>query len=135
EEVNDYIAAGRLRLPAGVKHLTLRGTSGVVMAVLTVDFDEIRAGKNSSNPLLALFSGIHTANVEADASGSDGRGKVHVRSVSIDGTVVPNFALEIFVQKFITPKYPDVGIDSVFNLPDRIDTATVGYHKLVVTQK
>jgi hypothetical protein len=135
EEVNDYIAAGRIVLPQGVKKLKLEGRSGVVTAFLNVDFDEIRAGQNSSNPMLSLFSGQHDVRVEADASGSGRQGRVHVREVTIDGFSVPRMALEYFVSKYITPKYPNVGIDSQFQLPNRIDTATVGYHKVTVTQK
>jgi hypothetical protein len=135
EEVNDYIAAGRIVLPQGVKKLKLEGRGGVVTAFLNVDFDEIRAGQNSSNPMLSLFSGQHDVRVEADASGSGREGRVHVREVDIDGFSVPHMALEYFVSKYITPKYPNVGIDSQFQLPDKIDTATVGYHKVTVTQK
>jgi hypothetical protein len=135
EEVNDYIAAGRIVLPQGVKKLKLEGRSGVVTAFLNVDFDEIRGGQNSSNPMLSLFSGQHDVRVEADASGSGREGRVHVREVDIDGFSVPRMALEYFVSKYITPKYPNVGIDSQFQLPNKIDTATVGYHKLTVTQK
>ena len=135
EEVNDYIAAGRIVLPQGVKKLKLEGRSGVVTAFLNVDFDEIRAGQNSSNPMLSLFSGQHDVRVEADASGSGREGRVHVREVTIDGFSVPRMALEYFVSKYITPKYPNVGIDSQFQLPNKIDLATVGYHKVTVTQK
>ena len=135
EEVNDYIAAGRITLPQGVKKLRMEGRSGVVTAFLNVDFDEIRAGQNSSNPLLSVFSGQHDVRVEADASGSGREGRVHVREVTIDGFSVPRMALEYFVSKYITPKYPNVGIDSQFKLPNKIDMATVGYHKVTVTQK
>jgi hypothetical protein len=135
EETNDYIAAGRIVLPQGVKKLKLEGRSGVVTAFLNVDFDEIRAGQNSSNPMLSLFSGQHDVRVEADASGSGREGRVHVREVDIDGFSVPRMALEYFVSKYITPKYPNVGIDSQFQLPNKIDMATVGYHKVTVTQK
>ena len=135
EEINDYIAAGRIVLPQGVKKLKLEGRSGVVTAFLNVDFDEIRAGQNSSNPMLSLFSGQHDVRVEADASGSGREGRVHVREVDIDGFSVPRMALEYFVSKYITPKYPNVGIDSQFQLPNKIDMATVGYHKVTVTQK
>jgi hypothetical protein len=135
EEVNDYIAAGRIVLPQGVKKLKLEGRSGVVTAFLNVDFDEIRAGQNSSNPMLSLFSGQHDVRVEADAAGSGREGRVHVREVTIDGFSVPRMALEYFVSKYITPKYPNVGIDSQFQLPNKIDMATVGYHKVTVTQK
>jgi hypothetical protein len=135
EEVNDYIAAGRITLPQGVKKLKMEGRSGVVTAFLNVDFDEIRAGQNSSNPLLSVFSGQHDVRVEADAAGSGREGRVHVREVAIDGFSVPRMALEYFVSKYITPKYPNVGIDSQFQLPNKIDMATVGYHKVTVTQK
>jgi hypothetical protein len=69
------------------------------------------------------------------AYGKAGRGYVHVDSVSIDGIEVPQFALQLFVDKYIKPKYPNVGIDSEFALPDRIDTAVVGLHKVTLTQK
>ncbi len=59
----------------------------------------------------------------------------NVREVTIDGFNVPRVALEYFVSKYITPKYPNMGMDSQFQLPNRIDMATVGYHKLTVTQK
>jgi hypothetical protein len=135
EEVNDYVADGRVTLPHGVKKLRMEGRSGIVTAFLNVDFDQIREGQNSSNPMLSLFSGQHDVRVEADAAGSGREGRVHVREVTIDGFSVPRMALEYFVSKYITPKYPNVGIDSQFQLPDKIDVATVGYHKATITQK
>ena len=39
------------------------------------------------------------------------------------------------IEKYLHPKYPNIGLDSRFGLPDRIDTARVGTHKLTVTQK
>ena len=135
EEINDYMVSGRFKLPVGVKKVRLEGQSGVVTGQMLVDFDEIRAGQRSSNPLLSIFSGTHSVRVEADAFGSGGAGRVHVRSMSIDGVDVPRFLLEIFVSKFLKPKYPNVGLDSEFKLPNRIDVATVGYHKLTVSQK
>jgi hypothetical protein len=135
EEVNDFIASDRIILPQGVKKLRLEGRTGVVTAFLNVDFDEIRGGQKSANPMLSVFSGRHDVRVEATASGSGGQGRVSVREVTIDGFSVPRMALEFFANKYITPKYPNLGVDSEFQLPDRIDLATVGYHKLTVTQK
>lgn len=135
EEANDYLASGAVQFPVGVKKVVLQGQEGVIDAVVNVDFDEIRAGQRSSNPLLAIFSGRHDVRVIADAAGSGGQGKVHVRTVTMDGVDIPRIALEYFVQKYVTPKYPNVGLDSQFQLPARIDLATVGYHKLTVTQK
>lgn len=135
EEVNDYFAAGNVKLPQGVKKVTFQGRTGVITTFLLVDFDEIKQGQHTSNPLLSMFNGTHNVAVEGDAAASGGRGKVHVRTVAIDGIEVPRMALEYFVSKYITPKYPNLGLDSTFQLPDKIDTSTVGYHKVTVTQK
>ena len=122
-------------LPQGVKKVMLRGDAGVITAFANIDFDEIRAGQHSSNPLLTLFSGRHDVRVEAKADASNGEGHVHVRDVSLDGVEIPPVALQFFVNKYIAPKYPNIGIDSAFHLRDKVDTATVGYHKLTVTQR
>ncbi len=120
EEVNSYIASGRIQLPVGVQW---------------VDFDQLKAGRRSSNPLLGMFSGVHDVIVQAHAHGSGGQGIVNVDSVSLDGVEIPRFVLQLFVEKYLQPKYPNIGLDSRFALPDRIDTATVGRHKLTITQK
>jgi hypothetical protein len=134
-EVNAYLASGKVRFPAGVESLRLVGTSGMIAAHCRVDFDKVRAGRANTNPLLRLFSGVHDVNVEALASGSNRKGRVHVNSVAIDGIVVPRFVLQLFVDKYVTARYPGVGLDSVFALPDKIDTATVGSHKLIILQR
>jgi hypothetical protein len=135
DEVNDYLASDRVELPQGVKKVTLQGRTGVVEGFVNVDFDEIRGKQQASNPLLFLFTGRHLVRAEADASGRGGQGKVHIRNVAIDGIDVPRVALEYFVQKYITPKYPGIGLDSQFQLPNRVQTADVGYHKLTLTQR
>ncbi len=135
EEVNAYLASGQVQLPKGVNKVRLQGQSGKVDAFLTVDFDKIREGQNSANPLMGLFTGVHNVTVQSNAAGAGGQGKVHVDSVYLDGTEIPHMALEYFVEKYVTAKYPNLGMDSTFKLPDRIDTATVGYHKVTVTQK
>ena len=65
-----------------------------------------------------------------------GYGVKHVNTLfPMSGIDVPRMALQYFVNKYITSKYPNLGLDSQFPLPDKIDLATVGYHKLTVTQK
>ncbi len=134
-EVNAYLASGQVKLPKGVKSLHLAGTPGVIEADARVDFDAITAGSRTANPLMKLFSGTHQVNVNAHASGSGGQGRVHVDSAAIDGIGVPTIALQYFADHYVKPKYPNLGIDSVFKLPERIDTATVGSHQVTVTQK
>jgi hypothetical protein len=135
KEVNAYIASDNVELPVGVQSVKLVGLPGVITGTAQVDFDRVREGAHSSNPLLSIFSGVHEVVVVARAHGARKTGYVHVDSVSLDGVEVPHLLLELFVEKYLTPKYPQIGIDSQFALPNRIDTATVGLHQLAVTQK
>jgi hypothetical protein len=135
QEVNAYLASGKVRLPAGIESLRLVGSPGTITAHCRVDMDRVRAGRANSNTLLRLFSGVHDVVVEAQASGSHHQGRVRVVSVAIDGVEVPQFILELFVEKYVTPRYPGVGMDSVFALHDKIETATVGEHSLTIVQR
>jgi len=134
-EVNAYLASGNVKLPAGVKSVRFHARPGVIDATARVDFDEITASRRAANPLLALFSGLHDVHAVAKAEGSGGQGRVSIESVDLDGATVPRIAQEFFISRYVTPKYPHVGMDSTFTLPSRIDTAVIGQGALTVTQK
>jgi len=135
DELNAYFADGRLKLPAGVSKLRFQSEPGIITANTEVDFDRVRGGQSSNNPLLSIFSGVHDVQVVAHGSGSGGIARVQIESAAIDGVDVPRFALQMFVDKFIRPKYPQVGLDSQFKMPARVDVAVVGDKKLTLTQK
>ena len=135
-EVNAYVNSGAVKIPEGVHNLRLVGDEGIIVGTARADFDEIKAGRRGSmNPLLALFSGVHDIRVSSHAVGRGGTGVVDVDSVEIDGTAVPRVAIELFVDHYLKPKYPGVGMHSSFEMPARIDSATVGAHTLTVVQK
>jgi hypothetical protein len=135
QEVNAYLASGAVTMPAGVESVRLVGKPGMINGTTRVDFDKLRAGIHSSSPLLSIFSGLHDVEVVAHAYVEHSEGYVQVESVSLDGVEVPHFVLQLFVDKYLTPRYPEIGLDSKFALPDRIDTATVGEHVLTIVQK
>jgi hypothetical protein len=135
QEVNAYLADGRVKLPNGVESVHFEGQPDLIRSTARVDFDQIKAGQRSSNPLLSVFSGVHNVDVRAHARGMGHKGYVEVQSVALDGVEVPHFVLQLFVDRYLKPKYPAIGMNSEFALPDKIDTAKVGQHKLTVTQK
>jgi hypothetical protein len=134
-EINTYFSSGKAELPQGIESVKFQGVPGVITGAARVDFDQLKNGRTSLNPLLSVFSGIHDIVVVAHAHGEGGRGFVHVDSVSLDGVEIPRFVLQLFVEKYLQPRYPSLGLDSEFELPDRIDIAEVGQHILTVTQK
>ena len=135
QEVNAYVASGRVKLPAGVQSVRFQGQPNTIHGIARVDFDQLKAGRNSSNPLLSIFSGVHDVVVVAQARGVGHTGYVEVQSVSLDNVEIPRFVLQVFVQKYLQPKYPNIGMNSQFALPAKVDTATVGQGKLTITQK
>jgi len=135
DEVNAYVNSGAVHLPRGVQHVHLEGMPGVVTAELQVDFDQITQGSRSVNPLLALFSGVHEVQLATHAYGQRGVGYVHVDRVSLDNVEVPEIALEFFIDRYIKPKHPEIGLDSRFPMPDRIDTAVAGQRQVTLVQK
>ncbi len=134
-EVNAYVNSGAVHLPRGVQRVRLEGLPGVITADMRVDFDQITQGSRSMNPLLALFSGVHEVQVATHAHGQRGLGYVHVDRVAIDGVEVPQVALEFFIDRYIRPKHPEIGIDTRFQMPNRIDTAIVGQRQVTLVQK
>ena len=135
DEVNAYIQSGAINLPRGVQRVHLEGMPGVVTADARVDFDQITQGSRSMNPLLALFTGVHQVQVATHAHGEHGIGHVHVDSVFLDGVEVPQIALQFFVERYIKPRHPELGIDSRIQMPDRIDSAVVGRRQVTLVQK
>ncbi|MBV9572747.1 MAG: hypothetical protein JOY93_01745 [Acidobacteriales bacterium] len=135
QEINDYFAYGGVKLPPGVESVRFSGENGVVSAALRVDFDRLKSGRNSSNPLLSVFTGVHDLGLVSHARGAGGQGFVDVDSASLDGVELPRMLLQLFVDKYLRPRYPDLGLNSRFALPDRIDSAVVGRHTITFTQK
>ena len=135
QEINAYFASGNVDLPAGVRSVVFQEQPGMIIGTARVDFDQLKAGKNSYNPLLSIFSGLHDVVVTSHAYGAKGQGLVHVDAVSLDGVAVPQFVLELFVEKYLKPTYPDIGMDSRFPLPARVDSAVIGLHKVTLTQQ
>jgi len=135
DEVNAYLNSRAVVLPKGVQRVRLEGLPGVVEGHARVDFDQLTEGKRSSNPLLLLFTGVHDVEIAGHARGDRGQASIHVDRVTLDGVEVPRSALEFFVERYLRPRYPQVGLDTRFQMPRRIDTAIVGEHKLTLVQK
>jgi len=134
-EGNAYFAAGRVKLPTSVQQLRYATTPGTVNAIARIDFDALTQNASSNNPLLSLFSGVHDVRVIADASAQSGTATVIAQSVEIDGIPVPRMALEYFVNKYLSSRFPNVGMTSHFKLPAKVDSATVGKGEVTVNQR
>jgi hypothetical protein len=135
-EINAYFAERRIpKMPEGVKSVRFALTPGTVTAYARIDFDEITKNARSRNPLLSIFSGEHDVQVVADANGANGMTHVVVRSVVLDGLTIPKMALEMFIERWVNPKYPNIKLDGEYKLPARLDSVKIEERAGVVTQK
>jgi hypothetical protein len=134
-EANAYFNEGGVKLPKGVSNVRLTSQPGILEAHAQVDFEAIMQRNGSTNPLLELFSGAHDVHVITQARGSGGTGTIRVQSAYLDGIEIPQMALQFFAQRYITQKYPHVGVTSTFKLPLRIDSAVVEAGRVVLIQK
>jgi hypothetical protein len=82
-----------------------------------------------------LFSGVHDVRVDATAQGQDGEADVQIQSAQLDGIEIPKFALQMFLRKYVQPKYPNIGMETRFALPERINTAKIEESQLSLTQR
>ena len=136
QEINALLNEGGVTLPQGVHNVKFTSQPGTVNATAEVDFDELTAGKTQSNPLMMLFTGRHDVAASAQAYGKNGRGMVHVNSVAIDGVTVPQRLLQYFADRYLKPRFGNnVGLDSNFLLPVRIQSATVGENQVTLVQR
>jgi len=135
DEINAYFAERRLKMPDGVKSVTFDLSTDKVVSQTRVDFDEITRERRNHNPLMYLFTGTHNVEVVARTRNS-GAGAIHVavESVVIDGVTVPRMALQFFIERFVNPKYPTVGLDRDYQLPSKMKSVVVGARKGTVTQ-
>jgi len=114
QEINAYFAAGRVKLPAGVRSVNFQAQPGVVTGTARVDFDQIRSDAIQAIPCSQFSAGFILLWSLRMARSESGQGIVHVDSVVLDDNEIPPLILQIFVQKFIQPKYPNLGLDSRF---------------------
>lgn len=136
DEINAYFAERRLTMPDGVRSVVFTLGPNLVHAQARIDFDDITRNRRTHNPLMYLFTGVHNVEVSARTAPA-GAGMVHVtvESVTIDGVTVPRMALQFFVDRFVSPKYPKVGLDRDYRLPAKMDAVVIARGKGTVTQK
>jgi hypothetical protein len=135
DEANAYFAEGGVKMPKGVSGLNLTATPGTLDGHAKVDFDAVTEKARSSNPLLAVFTGMHDIHIVAQASGTHGTGTISVQKVELDSIEIPQMMLQLFVDRYLKSKYPNVGLTSTFKLPLRIDTAAVENGRVALVQK
>ena len=102
-------------IPARVDSIDVAIESGMISAATELTFD---SEESTGNVIIdMLMESTHSLFVKGMLEGSGGRGKFQLSQVRVDGFPVPLIIVELLVDRFVTPRYPQVDLDEPFDIP------------------
>jgi len=99
-------------------------------ATVYADIDFLRARKAATGEapgwlLRNLFSGKKPVVVNARFASANGKGKVDVDRVEVNGVAVEGAALDMLIQDYVKPNFPEAKVAEWFPLEFRVNRFTV----------
>lgn len=127
-------------LPGVVSRPELHLAQRAATATALVNFDkleQLRDQEPSSPSWLVskMLRGSREVSVSADVTSSGGKMTVHPTRVSIAGVEVSGATLDMLIQTFVTPNYPDAVVNKPFALPNDISRIEVNRSAAVAHRK
>ena len=127
-------------LPGVLSKPELHLANRAATATALVDFDKLEQlrgqSHSSSNWLVSkMLKGQREVSVSADITSSGGKMTVHPTRVSIADVEVSGSTLDMLIQNFVTPHYPDAVINKPFVLPNHMSRIDVNPAAAVAHRK
>ena len=119
-------------IPAKVETIDIAIGNDLISAATELTFE---TEEGSGNPIVdALLGGTHSLFIEGRLTTDSGQGRFELQRVRVDGFPVPLLVIEALIRRFVTPRFPEVDLDSSFRIPWGIEEvgltpglATIGY--------
>ncbi len=130
---NAYLARDA-NLPKAIRQLRLSSAAGIIRGQAEIDFSQLP--RSASGGFAGLvFTGVHHVAVTAHLdSGAAPAARITIQQVSLDGTVIPNFLIELAIREFVTPKYPQIqGRTFPVALPRHVRALTLGAGRAILS--
>jgi hypothetical protein len=120
-----------------VRNLRISLAAGRATGYADVDFLRLRtaAGVQSGWILRPILSGERPVSVKARFDSRNGRARVDVERVEVSGIPIEGRALELLVDDYLRPTFPDVRIAQWFGLRYNIERFTVAPSGVTVILK
>lgn len=118
-EVNAYAAEeARKEAPEGVRAPRLVLGAGSATGTALIDFAKVQTARGNPPGLLLawLLRGERQVTVEIAVESANGSARVDVRSVTVGGATLAGRALEMVIDYYVMPRYPDAAIGKPFQL-------------------
>ena len=127
-EVNAYAAEeARKEVPEGLRQPKLVLGSGRITGSAMIDFAEVQTARgNPPGMLLALLlRGERQVTVDVAVQSSEGTARMDVRSVTVGGATLSGRALEMVIEYYVLPRFPDAAIGRPFALRHNVKQISV----------
>ena len=127
-EVNAYAAEeARKEVPAGLRLPKLVLGSGRITGTAMIDFAEVQTSRgNPPGMLLAmLLRGEREVTVDIGVVSDKGTARMDVQSVKVGSAVLTGRALEMVIEYYVMPRFPDAAIGRPFALRHNIKRISV----------
>jgi hypothetical protein len=118
-------------IPANVRSIDVTVEAGTISAATELLFDSQEV---SGNPIVdILLQNPHSLFVKGALEGKEGEGKFELQQVRVDGFPVPIAVVEILVDRFVLPRFPQVDLDEEFPIPWGIEEIELAEEGVTIT--
>ena len=124
-EINDYVQwAIPTYIGPGVRNARVEvDAGGIVRGNADIDFLKLRQaeGENPGWLMSQLLSGERPVAITVKITSGQGKIRVDVQRVAVSGMVAEGRTLEVLINNFVVPTFPDIKVGKDFPLDYRID--------------
>lgn len=104
---------------------------GSVTFDVIADLGKLAAGANGAGVFARMLEGERTVKIVMRPETANGKITVHLESAEISGVALSGVILKLVAQLVVSTLFDDVKIDEPFDLPHKVDRATVEPEKSI----
>jgi len=127
-EVNAYAAEeARQQVPEGLRSPSITLGAGTARGTALIDFAKVQTARgNPPNMLLGwLLRGERQVTVDVAIQSGNGTARVDVQSVTVGSATLSGRALDMVIEYYVLPRFPDAAIGRPFQLRHNIKQANI----------
>lgn len=127
-EVNAYAAEeARQQVPEGLRSPSIALGAGTARGTALIDFAKVQTARgNPPNMLLGwLLRGERQVTVDVAIQSGNGTARIDVQSVTVGSATLSGRALDMVIEYYVLPRFPDAAIGRPFQLRHNIKQANV----------
>jgi hypothetical protein len=127
-EANAYAREeARREVGDGLRNARVWFSPGKASGSAVVDFVKLQTERGRPPGLLLrwMLQGEKEVQVSVKVEARDGKGKIDVDEVYLEGVGIPKGAVDLLIEYYLLPRYPDAKIGQWFELRHQVERITV----------